>query len=71
MGSLTAAADDKIQSKRPIAATLKEGIIVLNVISNRKSVSHGFFKKIFSILDDNGIVVDLISTSQVQISPKP
>ena len=68
MGSLTAAADDKIQSKRPIAATLKEGIIVLNVISNRKSVSHGFFEKIFSILDDNGIVVDLISTSQVQIS---
>lgn len=43
-------------------------MIVLNVISNRKSVSHGFFEKIFSILDAHGIVVDLISTSQVQIS---
>jgi aspartate kinase len=68
MGSLTTVADEKIKSKRPIAATLKEGIIVLNVISNRKSVSHGFFEKMFSILDAHGIVVDLISTSQVQIS---
>ena len=55
-------------SKHPIAVTLKEGVLVLNVLSNRKFASHGFFEKIFSILDAHGIIVDLISTSQVQIS---
>lgn len=69
MGSYITFENSKLlQSKRPTAVTLKEGVIVLNVISNRKSVSHGFFEKLFSILDAHGIVVDLISTSQVQIS---
>ena len=58
-----------IESKKhPTAVTIKEGVIVINVLSNRKSVSHGFFEKIFSTLDAHGIVVDLISTSQVHIS---
>lgn len=54
--------------KHPTAVTIKEGVTVVNVLSNRKSVSHGFFEKIFSILDTHGIIVDLISTSQVNIS---
>ena len=54
--------------KRPTAVTIKEDVVVVNVVSNRKSVSHDFFEKIFSILDQHGIIVDLISTSQVQIS---
>jgi aspartate kinase len=54
--------------KKPTAVTVKEGVIVLNVNSNRKSVSHGFFEKMFSILDHYGIVVDLVSTSQVNVS---
>jgi aspartate kinase len=69
MGSFITFEDSKaLEAKHPIAATLKEGVIVLNIISNRKSVSHGFFEKLFSILDAHGIVVDLISTTQVQIS---
>ncbi|CAO3642038.1 unnamed protein product [Cunninghamella echinulata] len=54
--------------KYPTAVTIKDGVIVLNVHSNRKSVSHGFFAKIFSTLDRYGVVVDLISTSEVHVS---
>jgi len=41
---------------------------VLNVNSNRKSVSHGFLAGIFGTLDKFGVVVDLISTSEVHVS---
>ena len=57
------------KSKRlPTAVTIKEGIVVLNVNSNRKSVSHGFLARIFGTLDRFGVVVDLISTSEVHVS---
>ncbi|KAF8555477.1 aspartate kinase [Imleria badia] len=57
------------QSKRlPTAVTIKERIVVLNVNSNRKSVSHGFLARIFGTLDRFGVVVDLISTSEVHVS---
>lgn len=54
--------------KMPTAVTIKEKIVVLNVNSNRKSVSHGFLAGIFSTLDRFGVVVDLISTSEVHVS---
>jgi aspartate kinase len=41
---------------------------VLNINSNRKSVSHGFLAGIFGTLDKFGVVVDLISTSEVHVS---
>ena len=52
----------------PTAVTIKEGIIILNINSNRKSVSHGFLARIFATLDRFGVVVDLISTSEVHVS---
>ncbi|KAH9911164.1 Aspartate/glutamate/uridylate kinase [Amylocystis lapponica] len=52
----------------PTAVTIKERIVVLNVNSNRKSVSHGFLAGIFGTLDRYGVVVDLISTSEVHVS---
>lgn len=54
--------------RQPTAVTIKDNVIVLNVHSNRKSVSHGFLAQIFLTLDKYGIVVDLISTSEVHIS---
>ncbi|KAH8116184.1 aspartate kinase [Phellopilus nigrolimitatus] len=54
--------------KLPTAVTIKERIAVLNIHSNRKSVSHGFFARIFGTLDRFGVVVDLISTSEVHVS---
>ncbi|KAJ3117273.1 Aspartokinase [Phlyctochytrium bullatum] len=59
---------DSIPSKHATAVTIKDNVVVLNVHSNRKSVSHGFFAQIFSTLDRFGIVVDLISTSEVHVS---
>ena len=61
---------DKHQShiRQPTAVTIKEHIIVLNVNSNRKNVSHGFLATIFGTLDRYGVVVDLISTSEVYVS---
>ncbi|KAI7897885.1 Aspartate/glutamate/uridylate kinase [Cokeromyces recurvatus] len=52
----------------PTAVTVKENRCILNIHSNRKNVSHGFLAKIFTALDDYGIVVDLISTSEVHVS---
>lgn len=54
--------------KGPTAVTTKNGIIVLNVHSNRRDLSHGFLAHVFSILDKWKLVVDLISTSEVRVS---
>ena len=58
----------QLESKIPTAVTIKDTILVLNVRSNRKTISHGFLAKIFGTLDRYGIVVDLISTSEVHVS---
>lgn len=54
--------------KRPTAVTIKDKISVINVHSNKRSISHGFFAKVFSILDSRQLSVDLISTSEVHVS---
>ncbi|CCM05100.1 uncharacterized protein FIBRA_07307 [Fibroporia radiculosa] len=59
---------DSPERKLPTAVTIKERIVVLNVNSNRKSVSHGFLAGVFGTLDRYGVVVDLISTSEVYVS---
>ncbi|RXK35655.1 aspartate kinase [Tremella mesenterica] len=55
-------------SKVPTAVTIKDHIIVINIHSNRKTLSHGFLARIFGTLDRAGVVVDLISTSEVHVS---
>ncbi|KAI9809591.1 MAG: hypothetical protein M1825_000023 [Sarcosagium campestre] len=54
--------------KRPTAVTVKNNILVLNVHSNKRSLSHGFFANIFSTLDKWRLSIDLISTSEVHVS---
>ena len=54
--------------KRPTAVTTKNKILVINVHSNKRSLSHGFFAKIFSTLDKWRLSIDLISTSEVHVS---
>ncbi|KAG0131265.1 Aspartate/glutamate/uridylate kinase [Tuber indicum] len=56
------------RSKRPTAVTIKNGIAVLNIHSNRRSLSHGFLANIFTVLDQRRLAVDLISTSEVHVS---
>ncbi|WVQ66897.1 uncharacterized protein L199_005088 [Kwoniella botswanensis] len=57
-----------IEERMPTAVTIKDSIIVLNIHSNRKTLSHGFLARIFGTLDRAGVVVDLISTSEVHVS---
>ena len=57
-----------IRAKRPTAVTIKNNIMVMNVHSNKRSLSHGFFAKIFTVLDKWKLSVDLISTSEVHVS---
>ncbi|MCJ1268345.1 Aspartokinase [Lobaria immixta] len=54
--------------KRPTALTIKHKILVINVHSNKRTLSHGFFAKIFSTLDKWRLCIDLISTSEVHVS---
>lgn len=54
--------------KRPTAVTIKPNILVLNVHSNKRTLSHGFFARIFDTLDRWRLSVDLISTSEVHVS---
>ena len=60
--------DERQRQKRPTAVTIKHNILVLNVHSNKRTLSHGFFAKIFSTLDKWRLSVDLISTSEVHVS---
>ncbi|KAI9297952.1 aspartate kinase [Neoconidiobolus thromboides FSU 785] len=60
--------DANLTRRHPTAVTIKEDMLILNVHSNRKSVSHDFFANLFTVLDAHGIVVDLISTSEVHVS---
>ncbi|BEJ11659.1 hypothetical protein CspHIS471_0201190 [Cutaneotrichosporon sp. HIS471] len=63
---LTASVDGL--DRLPTAVTIKDRILVLNIHSNRKTISHGFLARIFGTLDRAGVVVDLISTSEVHVS---
>ena len=54
--------------KRPTAVTIKDNISIINVHSNKRSIAHGFFARIFSILNQRKVSVDLISTSEVHVS---
>lgn len=69
LGALSASANGPLPQRRlPTAVTIKEDVMVLNVHSNRKTISHSFFSRIFSTLDRHGVAVDLISTSEVHVS---
>lgn len=54
--------------KTATAITAKSDIAVLNIHSNKKTLSHGFLANVFRILDRHKLVVDLISTSEVHVS---
>jgi aspartate kinase len=56
------------KAKRPTAITIKDKICVVNVRSNKRSISHGFFFQVFSILNKRHLSVDLISTSEANVS---
>lgn len=54
--------------KRPTAVTIKDRITVINIHSNKRSIAHTFLARVFSILNQHKVSVDLISTSEVHVS---
>ncbi|KAK4114929.1 aspartate kinase [Canariomyces notabilis] len=54
--------------KRPTAVTAKDKISILNIHSNKRSIAHTFLARVFSILNQQRVSVDLISTSEVHVS---
>ncbi len=51
-----------------VAVTAKSDITVVNIYSNRMLNSPGFMAKVFEIFKKHRIVIDLVSTSEVNIS---
>lgn len=54
--------------KPATAVTAKRNITVLNINSNRMLMAYGFLAKVFSILARHCIIIDLIATSEVNVS---
>ena len=61
-------ADSLSPAKPATAVTAKRGITVVNINSNRMLMAYGFMAKVFKVFEKHGIVIDLISTSEVNIS---
>jgi len=54
--------------KKPTAVTVKRNVTVLNIYSNRMLMAYGFMSRVFDILGRYEIIIDLIATSEVNIS---
>jgi len=54
---------------RPVTAvTSKGGVTIFTIQSNRMVNAYGFMAGVFRVLEAHGVVVDLISTSEVSVS---
>ncbi|MBI5512844.1 MAG: aspartate kinase [Deltaproteobacteria bacterium] len=63
---ITAEGDSGASGARAIAH--KRGITVVNVVSTRMLLAHGFLARIFEAFARHRVVVDLVSTSEVSVS---
>ncbi len=50
------------------AIVSKKGLSIVNVNSERMFLMHGFLHKIFNVFDEHRISVDMVSTSEVNVS---
>ncbi|MDH5560659.1 MAG: aspartate kinase [Deltaproteobacteria bacterium] len=68
-GTIIEHSSDNNQFKsRATAVTVKRDITVLNLHSNRMLMAYGFMTKVFDVLNRYEIVIDMITTSEVNIS---
>jgi aspartate kinase len=63
---ITAEGDRGARGARAIAH--KRGVAVVNVVSTRMLLAHGFLARIFEVFARHRVVVDLVSTSEVSVS---
>ncbi len=59
---------DRKKSEGPTAVTVKRNVILINIQSNRMLMAYGFMSRIFDVFNRHEIVIDLISTSEVNVS---
>lgn len=57
-----------VSHKPATAVTAKRNITVININSNRMLMAYGFLAKVFSVLARHSIIIDLIATSEVNVS---
>ncbi len=67
-GTVIAAYEGGGRPERATAVTTKAGVTVLTITSNRMYNAYGFLARVFDALERHGVVVDLVSTSEVSIS---
>ncbi|RWA14003.1 hypothetical protein EKO27_g1087 [Xylaria grammica] len=58
----------RFERRRPTAVTVKDDILLINVICNRNAKSGGLLIRVFDQLERNNIPVDLIATSERNVS---
>eukprot|EP00127_Corallochytrium_limacisporum_P000509 Clim_evm11s15 gene=Clim_evmTU11s15 len=56
------------KTRGAVAVTAKEDVTVITLRSNRKHINHAFLAKLFGILHQHRVNVDMISTSEVDVS---
>lgn len=54
--------------KGPTAVTVKRDVTLVNIQSNRMLMAYGFMSRVFDVFNRHEIVIDLISTSEVNVS---
>ncbi|KAI3337466.1 aspartate kinase [Xylariaceae sp. AK1471] len=58
----------RFERRRPTAVTVKDDILLVNVVCNRNTKSGGLLIQVFDRLERNKIPVDLIATSERNVS---
>lgn len=58
----------RFERRRPTAVTVKDDILLVNVVCNRNTKSGGLLVQVFNRLERNKIAVDLITTSERNVS---
>ncbi|RSL50077.1 hypothetical protein CEP54_012128 [Fusarium duplospermum] len=56
------------ERRRPTAVTVKDSIILVNIACNRNTKSYGLLSGVFGRLEELGVNVDLVSTSERNVS---
>lgn len=58
----------KVKTKGATAVTAKKDVTVINIHSNRMMMAYGFMSKVFEVFEKYEMVIDLVSTSEVNVS---
>jgi len=69
LGTHIVSGDNGVRSNGAVKSIAsKKGITIINVYSTRMLLAHGFLKSIFEVFDEFETPVDIVSTSEVNVS---